>query len=233
MQVEELSISAVKPYEKNPRKNDRAVDGVAESIKKFGFQQPIVVDKDGVIVAGHTRYKAALKLGLATVPCVRADLLNKEEVKAYRILDNKLNELSSWDFETLSNELASFQFNFEGFDVQIPTFDSSSSIVSEWNSNAQSQAPTATPATNVAPTSSVNVQTATQADNLDLSTLPPELQGVRLDPDPMQEIKGDDQVMKSRIIIAYSKEREDEVARLIGVEKIIKCVYTLEELLDK
>ena len=213
-------------------KNDRAVDGVAESIKKFGFQQPIVVDKDGVIVAGHTRYKAALKLGLATVPCVRADLLNKEEAKAYRILDNKLNELSGWDFEALSNELASFQFNIEGFDVQIPTFDSSNSIVSDWNSNAQSQAPTATPATNVAPTSSVNAQTATQADDLELSTLPPELQGVRLDPDLMQEIKGDDQVKLDRVIIVFPIDKKEEIANILGVEKITKVIYSLDELLN-
>ena len=70
MIIEDIPISAVKPYEKNPRKNDKAVDGVAESIKQFGFKQPIVIDKNDVIVAGHTRYKAALKLGLDTVPAL-------------------------------------------------------------------------------------------------------------------------------------------------------------------
>ena len=99
MKVEELSLSAIKPYAKNPRKNDGAVKGIAESIKQFGFQQPIVVDKNNVIVVGHTRYKAAKKLGLKTVPCVRASELTKEQVKAYRILDNKLNEVATWDFE--------------------------------------------------------------------------------------------------------------------------------------
>ncbi len=89
MIIEDIPISAVKPYEKNPRKNENAVNGVAESIKKFGFQQPLVIDKDGVIVAGHTRYKAALQLGLDTVPCVRANDLTPEQIKAYRILDNK------------------------------------------------------------------------------------------------------------------------------------------------
>ena len=99
MKVEELSLSAIKPYEKNPRKNDEAVNGVTESIKQFGFQQPIVIDKNDVIVVGHTRYKAAQQLGLEKVPCVRADQLTKEQVKAYRILDNKLNEIATWDFE--------------------------------------------------------------------------------------------------------------------------------------
>lgn len=122
MKIEELSLDKIKPYEKNPRKNDGAVNGVAESIKQFGFQQPIVIDAKGVIIAGHTRYKAAKKLGLKTVPCVRADQLTKEQVKAYRILDNKLNELAVWNFETLAEELKSFQFDFSGFDVQMPDF---------------------------------------------------------------------------------------------------------------
>ena len=122
MQIEELSLSAIKPYEKNPRKNDEAVAGVAESIKKFGFQQPIVIDAKGVIVVGHTRYKAAKKLGLKTVPCVRASELTKEQVKAYRILDNKLNEVATWDFEALADELKSFSFDFSGFEVNFPKF---------------------------------------------------------------------------------------------------------------
>ena len=108
MIIEDIPISAVKPYEKNPRKNDKAVDGVAESIK-----QPIVIDKNGVIVAGHTRYKAALKLGFDTVPCVRADDLTQKQIKAYRILDNKLNELASWDFEMLGEELETFEFSLK------------------------------------------------------------------------------------------------------------------------
>ncbi len=121
MQIEELEIGKIKPYEKNPRKNDGAVDGVAESIKQFGFKQPIVVDKDCVIVAGHTRYKAAKKLGMKTVPCVRADDLTEEQVKAYRILDNKLNELASWDFEALQAELDNFGYQLGELDKYLPT----------------------------------------------------------------------------------------------------------------
>ena len=122
MNVIEIELSKIKPYEKNPRKNDHAVDGVAESIKQFGFQQPIVVDKNNVIVVGHTRYKAAQKLGMTTVPCVRADQLTKEQVKAYRIADNKLNELATWDFELLGEELTSFEFNFEPFEFDLPSY---------------------------------------------------------------------------------------------------------------
>ena len=117
MKIEELSLSAIKPYAKNPRKNDGAVKGVAESIKQFGFQQPIVIDKNNVIVVGHTRYKAAQQLGLEKVPCVRADQLTKEQVKAYRILDNKLNEKSCWDFETLAEELTAINFDFANFEI--------------------------------------------------------------------------------------------------------------------
>ena len=116
MQYEELPINEIKPYEKNPRKNDRAVDGVAESIKQFGFKQPLVIDKKNVIVAGHTRYKAAKKLGLEKVPVVRADDLTAKQVKAYRILDNKLSEQSYWDFDLLGAELEDFDFDFDDED---------------------------------------------------------------------------------------------------------------------
>lgn len=124
MKIIDVSIKDLKPYEKNPRKNDAAVNGVAESIKEFGFQQPLVIDSHNVIVAGHTRYKAAIKLGLDSVPCVRAEHLTKEQVKAYRILDNKLNELAEWDFEKLAEELEEIQSDFATFDVAFPPISS-------------------------------------------------------------------------------------------------------------
>ena len=105
MQVIEKLINEIKPYEKNPRKNDEAVQYVANSIKEFGFKVPIVIDKNGVIVAGHTRYKAAQKLGLEKLPCVIADDLTEEQVKAFRIADNKVGELAEWDFDLLDEEL--------------------------------------------------------------------------------------------------------------------------------
>lgn len=106
MQVESRSIREIKPYEHNPRSNDGAVDAVAASIKEFGWQQPIVVDKDGVIIAGHTRYKAAKKLGLKEAHVVVAENLTEEQAKAYRLADNKTGELAEWDFSALEEELA-------------------------------------------------------------------------------------------------------------------------------
>lgn len=105
MKVEAKSIDEIKPYENNPRNNDDAVDAVANSIKEFGWQQPIVVDNEGVIIAGHTRYKAAQKLGLKTVPVVVAKDLTEKQVKAYRLADNKVGELADWNLPKLNIEL--------------------------------------------------------------------------------------------------------------------------------
>ena len=105
-------------YENNPRNNDNAVEAVAESIKNFGFKVPIVIDAENVIVAGHTRYKAALKLGLEKIPCIIADDLTEEQIKAFRLIENKTSELATWDFEKLGAELNSLsgdlytEFNF-------------------------------------------------------------------------------------------------------------------------
>ena len=114
MEVKSMSIDDIKPYENNPRDNDDAVDATANSIKQFGWQQPIVVDNDGVIVAGHTRYKAAKKLGLKHVPVVQAvhddgTPLTDEEIKAYRLADNKTGELADWNFDMLNDELDEIQ----------------------------------------------------------------------------------------------------------------------------
>lgn len=105
MQIIEKNIKELIPYEKNPRKNDKSVDKVANSIKEFGFKVPIVVDKNNIIVCGHTRYKAAKKLKLAVVPCVVADDLTEEQIKAYRLADNKVGEDSEWDIDLLQGEL--------------------------------------------------------------------------------------------------------------------------------
>ena len=109
MLVELWPIERVKPYARNPRQNEGAVDAVAASITEFGFRQPIVVDRDGVIVVGHTRWKAAKKLGLAQVPVHVAKDLTPEQAKAYRLADNKTNELAEWDKALLPLELADLQ----------------------------------------------------------------------------------------------------------------------------
>ncbi len=123
MSVELRPLAAVRPYANNPRQNDDAVEAVAESIRRFGFRQPIVVDADGVIVAGHTRFRAAQRLGLATVPVHVATDLTPDEVRAYRLADNKTAELASWDDAMLSIELdalrgAGIDWTLLGFDEE-------------------------------------------------------------------------------------------------------------------
>ena len=106
LQVVYRKVDEIIPYEKNPRLNDEAVEPVAESIKEFGFKIPIVLSSDGVIVAGHTRIKAAKKLGMEEVPCIIADDLTEEQVKAFRLADNKSAEIAQWDDELLQGELS-------------------------------------------------------------------------------------------------------------------------------
>lgn len=120
MEIKLVKIAEIKPYDRNPRNNDGAVDAVAASIKEFGWQQPIVVDRDGVIIAGHTRYKAAQKLKCKEVPVVVAENLTDEQVKAYRLADNKTGELAEWDTALLDEELAEladFDMSQFGFDT--------------------------------------------------------------------------------------------------------------------
>lgn len=119
MKVEMRALDTIKPYEKNAKKHDQTqIDNVAESIRQYGFVQPIVVDKDGIIVIGHCRALGAKKLGLKEVPCVCVDDLTPEQVNALRIVDNKTNE-SDWDLDLLEQELPEvdlsdfcFQFDF-------------------------------------------------------------------------------------------------------------------------
>ena len=105
MEIREFGIDEIKPYEKNPRKNEDSVKFVANSIKEFGFKVPIVIDADNVIVAGHTRWKAAKQLGLEKVPCIKADDLSPAQIKAFRLADNKVGEFSQWDMDLLGDEL--------------------------------------------------------------------------------------------------------------------------------
>lgn len=121
MKIEMRPITDIKPYPNNPRINDDAVDTVAGSIKEFGFRQPIVVDEDGVIICGHTRFKAAQKLGMETVPVHLAKDLSPDQIKAYRIADNKTAELAEWNYDLLPIELGELQAS--GFDLSVLGFD--------------------------------------------------------------------------------------------------------------
>ena len=122
-----LPVDALKSYENNPRRiGDNAVEALANSIKEFGFKVPIVIDKDNVIVAGHTRLAAVKKLGLKEVPCIVADDLSEQQVKAFRLADNKTAELSLWDFEKLDLELdgiLDIDMSGLGFDVGFDKLD--------------------------------------------------------------------------------------------------------------
>lgn len=118
MTVVEKKISEIRPYENNPRINDGAVDKVAESLKAYGWKQPIVIDVDGVIIAGHTRYKAAQKLGMDKVPCLVADDLTEDQVRAYRLADNKVSDYAIWDNKLLLEELDAIPDDlFTGFEL--------------------------------------------------------------------------------------------------------------------
>lgn len=118
MKVIDVSIEKLKPYERNPRKNEKAVEPVANSIRAFGFKSPIVVDKDYVVINGHTRLKAAKSLGLKTVPVIIADDLTPEEAKALRLADNRTAEIAEWDFNALDGELG----DLEDFGIDMSGF---------------------------------------------------------------------------------------------------------------
>ncbi len=122
MEIIMKKVDEIKPYEKNPRHNDEAVKYVANSIKEFGFKNPIIIDKNNVIIAGHTRLKASIHLNLESVPCIIADDLTEEQVKALRIADNKVSEISEWNYEVLSEELKNIlELDMEdfGFDLEL------------------------------------------------------------------------------------------------------------------
>ena len=116
IEVKMFKTSEIKPYKNNPRNNDDAVNSVMESIKQFGFKVPIVIDKNNVVVAGHARLKAALKLEINEVPCIVADDLTEEQINAFRLADNKVSEFATWDIELLNIELDSIEdIDMSGF----------------------------------------------------------------------------------------------------------------------
>lgn len=122
MNIVDKNVDEIIPYENNPRKNDKAVPAVAKSIQEFGFKVPIVIDKNNIIVNGHTRLKAAKKLGLETVPCIVADDLTPDQIRAFRLADNKVGEIATWDDDKLEEELTELtgiidmqDFGFEDF----------------------------------------------------------------------------------------------------------------------
>ena len=122
MQIEYVDINSIKPYENNPRHNEEAIPYVMNSIKEFGFKVPIILDKNNVIIAGHTRLESAKRLGMKEVPIIHADDLTEEQVKAFRLADNKVSEKAQWNIELLEEELADLDidmsdYGFEDLDI--------------------------------------------------------------------------------------------------------------------
>ena len=129
MKIRTVALAAVKPYERNPRKNDQAVGAVAESIRQCGYVAPIVVDENMVILAGHTRYKALQKLGEVTAKVCVAEGLSEEQKRKYRILDNKTSEIAEWDTDLLKLELDGL--DFDGFDFGLLDMTASDNAATE------------------------------------------------------------------------------------------------------
>jgi len=122
LKIEYVDINSIKPYKKNPRKNEEAIPYVMESIKQFGFKNPVILDKDNIIVAGHTRIESAKRLGITEIPCIYADDLTDEQIKAFRLADNKVAEIAEWDIDLLDTELddiLNIDMSDFGFDLDL------------------------------------------------------------------------------------------------------------------
>ena len=123
MEIESIRIDKLKPYKNNPRLNDNAVAGVKASIEQFGFKVPIVIDKNNVIVCGHTRFKASQELGLKEIPCIRADDLTDEQIRAFRIADNSVSDVAEWDVGKLAIELEDISIDMSSFNLDLKSLN--------------------------------------------------------------------------------------------------------------
>lgn len=214
----ELNLKTVKladivPYENNPRKNDQAVDAVVESIKQCGYVAPIIIDEENIILAGHTRYKALVKLGKKEAEVIVRKGLTDEQKRKYRILDNKTTEFADWDFEKLEEELNGL--DFDGFDFG---FDFSRLDGMAEQMSAPAPEPVFTPD---------GVSTGVPQDGVD-----PYLPEGFDDADIEDYVANQENyVVKKRVIITYLPEQEPELKALLGVNVgDVKVVYDISEL---
>lgn len=216
LEIKNFKIEEIHPYENNPRFNKDAVSKVAASIKKFGFKNPILVDKNNVIIAGHTRLEAAKKLKLEEVPCIVAADLTEKQAKALRLADNKVAEFSTWDYLKLDQELAelgdAFDFNDFGF----------GGALADEGFGAGNSAGSSFVESDDIP--------ETEEEFHEEGSLPQELQGVDISAGVQEKIVGTDEVPMERVIIVYKKEESEKLCKILGLKEIGKVVYRLDEL---
>lgn len=221
--IEQISIDKIKPYENNARNNADAVSGVAASIKKFGFRTPILIDKDSVIIEGHTRRLAAISLGMKTVPCIRATDLTPKQVKALRLVDNKVSELSTWDYDKLDAELEAIA-NMDGdaLDLGDMGFPSLDDDFDDGEDGASASGETAPGVAVAASNGGAVVQGVA-------GTLPPELAGVKVSPDEQPAVDVVAPTAMERVIIVFKPEQKGAVANILGFTPE-KIVYDFDEV---
>lgn len=211
MNLKTMNLSEIVPYENNPRKNDQAVDAVMESIKQVGYVAPIIVDEENIILAGHTRYKALVKLGQKDAEVIVRSGLTDEQKRKYRILDNKTSEFADWDFEKLEAELDGLNFGAFDFGFDFSRLDGMAEQM-------KASEPVFSPdgVSNVVPQGGDDPYLP---DGYDDSEIEEYVQN--------QE----NFVVKRRIIITYLPEQEPEVKALLGIKtNDMKVVYDIDEL---
>ena len=214
MQIKMVPIADIIPYENNPRKNDKAVDAVAESIRQCGYVAPIIIDEEHIILAGHTRYKALLKLGWKEADVVIRTGLTEEQKRKYRILDNKTSEFAEWDFDKLQMELEGLDFG--GFDFDLSSLDN---MARDFNTAAQKKDPEPV----FTPEQVVNTEEPAGYD--------PYLPEPYNDEEIQQYTeKQEEYVAKRRVIITFAPEYEADVKAMLGIDGDMKIIYDYEEL---
>ena len=119
LEIKYMPVNDIKPYKNNPRINEKAIPYVMNSIKEFGFKNPIIIDKNNIIICGHTRLESAKRLKYTEVPVIYADDLSDEQIKAFRLADNKVSEIAEWDLELLDNELSEIDLDMEQFGFEL------------------------------------------------------------------------------------------------------------------